>query len=152
VHLEVELAVPAVEGQPGLLRRQLPRALDGRQVLRQHDAAFQLAPPRVAAARQVDRAALAPEPLPMLPRRGERVVERGWPGISGRCGRRERRHELERLPTSRFDDELVAPALDQRAGRSPRGRHRVDVFIQAPREPGRPRSREMHDGLVRLGP
>ena len=55
VHLEVELALPAVEREARLLRREAARALDGGEVLREHDAPLQLAPARVAAPREIDR-------------------------------------------------------------------------------------------------
>ena len=64
VHFEVELAVPAVAREAGLLRRKRPRALDRREVLREHDAPFQLGGAQVPAPGQLEAAALLPEPLP----------------------------------------------------------------------------------------
>ncbi|MEV4285691.1 hypothetical protein AB0K40_09305 [Nonomuraea bangladeshensis] len=61
MHLQVELAVPGVGGQAGLLRRGGAGAVDRREVLRQHDAAFQLGRSRVGAAREVDGGAGGPE-------------------------------------------------------------------------------------------
>jgi len=49
VHLKVELAVPTVMNQAGLLRRIGPGAIDGCQILRQHDHAFKLVGPRIRA-------------------------------------------------------------------------------------------------------
>jgi len=47
VHLKVELAVPTVMDQAGLLMRIGPGAIDGCQIVRQHDPAFKLVGPRI---------------------------------------------------------------------------------------------------------
>ena len=64
VHFEVELSFPRVVSQPGFLRRIFADVLNGEQVLRKHDAAFQFKPARVFAAGQVNRAAGLPELVP----------------------------------------------------------------------------------------
>ena len=77
VHLEVELAFPAVEGEPGLLRRVAAGALDRGEVLGEHDASLQLAPAGIAAPREVDRPAGRPEAVPVLLRGPTRLREPG---------------------------------------------------------------------------
>ena len=68
VHLGVELAVPAVGEQAFLLRRPLTGGVHRGEVLRQHDAPFELRRPRIGAAREVDDTAAAPV---RGPRRGD---------------------------------------------------------------------------------
>ena len=53
----MELAFPTVVGEAGLLRREVAGALDRGQVLREHDPPFELAPARIVAAGEIDRAA-----------------------------------------------------------------------------------------------
>ena len=77
VHFEVELAFPTVVGEAGFLRREVARALDRGEILREDDAPFELAPARVAAAGEIDRAAGAPEVVPMFAREGGDGVEIG---------------------------------------------------------------------------
>ena len=66
VHFQMELAEPAIAGEAGFLRRERAGALNGRLVLRKHDAAFQFLGARVAAAGEIHRAAAGPEAAPVL--------------------------------------------------------------------------------------
>ena len=61
-----EFAIPAVIGQACLLWRHGPGALDGHQVLRQNDAAFQLRGTRVGTAAEIDGSAFCPVGLPFV--------------------------------------------------------------------------------------
>ena len=66
VHFEVKLSFPRVVSQPGFLRRIFARVLDGQQVLGENDATLQFKPAWVFAAGQVNRAAGAPEVVPVF--------------------------------------------------------------------------------------
>src|SRR5262245_13362599 len=61
MHLEVELPIPAVHGQPRLLRRQSARALNLRQVLRQDYASLQFMCARIRTLRKIYSATTGPE-------------------------------------------------------------------------------------------
>ncbi len=71
MHLQVKLAVPAVAGQSGFLRRQRARTLDRCQVLRENDAPLQFMGALVVRTGEIDCAARCPEALPVRARRGE---------------------------------------------------------------------------------
>ncbi len=66
VHFEMKLAFPRIVSQPGFLRRILAGVLNRGEVLRQNDAAFEFKPARVFAAGQINRAAGAPEIVPVF--------------------------------------------------------------------------------------
>ena len=74
VHFQVELAEPTVLHEACFLRRHRARALDGRQILREHDPPFQFLPARVLAFREVHGAAAEPEFRPGV---GRRLPDRG---------------------------------------------------------------------------
>ena len=68
VHLQVELAVPAIAGKPGFLRRQRAGALDGGQIFGKHRPALQLACARIGGGGEIERRAARPEPRPVIAR------------------------------------------------------------------------------------
>ena len=61
----MEAAIPAIKRQAGFRGRIFPGGLDGGQVFRKNDAAFEFIPARIFALRQVNRAAGAPELVPV---------------------------------------------------------------------------------------
>src|SRR6185369_3036207 len=88
VHFQVELAVPAIAAESGLLRRHGAGALYGGEVLREDDAALQFPGARIGRAGEIDRRARSPECGPMLfggGKRGGRIaggVSRGAEGTA----------------------------------------------------------------------
>ena len=121
VHLEVELAFPAVEGQPGLLRREPAGALDGRQVLRQHDAPLEFPPAGIGAAGEIDRAAGGPEPVP-VPRAARRAVLERRQRLAPRgAGANATVSSNELGPLAGVEHVPVRPGLAQRRGRRTTG-------------------------------
>src|SRR5215510_504205 len=65
MHLQMKLAVPAIDRETGLLRRRRARALNGRQVLRKDYPPLELLGSGVATIRKIDGASGAPKSLPM---------------------------------------------------------------------------------------
>ena len=66
VHLHVELAEPGVDGEAGFLRRVGAGVVDGHDVLREDDAAFEFGGARVCVAGEIDGAAGGPVVLPVI--------------------------------------------------------------------------------------
>jgi len=67
VHLQVELAEPAIAGEPGFLRRDERRTVMAVWYCERTMQALQFFGARVAAAGEIHRAAAGPEPAPVLP-------------------------------------------------------------------------------------
>ena len=126
VHLEVELAVPTVAGEPGLLRRPRAGALDRGQVLRQHHAPLELLRARVLAALQIDGGAALPEAAPVALAGQERL---GWrsPRQSHTLGR-ELTHPAELAPPPKV--EQVRPGLLHLGLAMRNDAHIVAVIVQ----------------------
>ena len=133
VHLEMRLAEPAVERLARLLRRRRAGALDRREVLRQHDAPLELRRTRIGAAREIQRAAVGPEPLPVArarrrrladarrrvaPPRGERTRRPSRSATSRRRARRETR--ADRPARARRSTTRRAPSSCSRRASAPR--------------------------------
>ena len=150
VHLEVELAVPAVEGEPGLLRRVAAGALDGREVLRQDDAPLELAPARVAAHGEVDGAARGPEAIPVLACLSQGLVE-ARERLGDGAGR-EADRDFERVSAAARGEQVVVPrVLGQSARGSPGEAHLVAVVVQAALQDGASWFRADERRLVGVG-
>ena len=115
-------------------------ALDRGEVLREHDAALELAPARVAALREVDRAAGRPEALPVLAR-GLARLRRSPAGTPPRrrAGRRPRAASNAPVVRRWLEHEVVSRLLEEPAAGRPREPHLVAIAVEPTRE--RPRSR-----------
>ena len=83
VHFQVELAVPAIAGESGLLRRHGAGALDGGEVLGEDDAALQFAGARIGRGGEIDGGAGVPEGGPVFVGGGK-----GGGGVGGGVCRR----------------------------------------------------------------
>ena len=151
VHLEVELALPAVEREPGLLRRVPAGALDRGEVLREHDPALQLAPAGIAASREIDGPAGRPEAVPVLLGGPAGGLEAGERLVEGRGG--EGHDRLQGLPVSgRLEDEVVLRLLLEPAGRGPGEPDVVAVVVETALEVGASRRPADEHRRVRLRP
>ena len=151
VHLQVELALPAVEREPGLLRRIAPGTLDRGEVLGQHDPPLQLAPAGLAASREVDRAPGRPEAIPVPLRGPARLLERGK-GLRRRRGGEGHDRFQGVAVSSRLEEEEVPLLLGDRPGGGPGEPDAVPVGVESPQELGAPGVGADHRRLVSLGP
>jgi hypothetical protein len=124
----MELAVPAIAGEAGFLRRQRSRALNGRLVLRKDDAAFQFLGARVAAAGKIHRAAAPPKTAPVL-RAGRQSLFSGGPwGRSPTCPAKltNKLQPVSRRPQHK----PMRPFALHFARRLPGNAHRVRIAVE----------------------
>jgi hypothetical protein len=62
----VKLSIPAIAGKPCFLRWQAARRVNGGQILRKHDAPFQLKCTRILTVRKIGNAAVLPIEPPTI--------------------------------------------------------------------------------------
>ncbi len=146
----MELAVPAIAGQAGVLRRDRSTALDGGEILREDDAPLQFGRMGIGAARQVDRAAAVPEVLPVPLRGGLRLVRVRQ--LARRILASERQHERQRRSGRRARQHVLVRLLGIDVRRAfPAEGDDISRIVELPMKVESRRPAAQQPGLMRFG-